>query len=78
MIEIDSIYNDEEYEDPLYDKAVDFVISIQKASTSLIQRKFLIGYNRASRIIDLLEERGVIGPSNGIRPREVLIQERED
>ena len=44
-----------------------------KISASLIQRRFRLGYNRAARIIDLLEERGVIGPQNGSKPREVLV-----
>ena len=65
---------EEEYDDPLYNDIVDFVIETQKASASLIQRRFKVGYNRAARIIDLLEERGIIGPQNGSKPREVLIK----
>lgn len=61
-------------EDPLYNEIVEFVIHTQKASASLLQRKFKLGYNRAARIIDLLEERGIIGPANGSKPREVLVQ----
>ncbi len=61
-------------EDPLYKDIVQFVVSTQKASASLIQRKFKLGYNRAARIVDILEENGVIGPANGSKPREVLIQ----
>ncbi len=61
--------------DELYDQIVEFVIRTQKASASLLQRKFNIGYNRAARMIDLLEERGVIGPATGnSKPREVLVQ----
>ncbi len=59
-------------EEPLYDEIVDFVIEQGKASTSLIQRRFRLGYNRAARCIDLLEERGIVGPPNGSKPREVL------
>jgi len=59
-------------EEPLYNEIVDFVINSQKASASLLQRKFRLGYNRAARAVDLLEERGIIGPSNGSKPREVL------
>ncbi len=59
-------------EEPLYNDIVDFVIQSQKASASLLQRRFKIGYNRAARAIDLLEERGVVGPNNGSKPREVL------
>ena len=68
----------EEYDDPLYNVIVEFVISTQKASASLLQRKFKLGYNRAARIIDLLEERGIIGPSNGSKPREVLVKLEEN
>ena len=63
-----------EEDDPLYNEIVEFVISTQKASASLIQRKFKLGYNRAARIVDLLEERGIIGPQNGSKPREVLVR----
>lgn len=65
---------EEEYEDPLYQEIVEFVIETQKASASLLQRRFKLGYNRAARIIDLLEERGIIGPQNGSKPREVLVK----
>ncbi len=61
-------------EEPLYNEIVDFVVQSGKASTSLIQRRFRLGYNRAARCIDLLEERGVVGPQNGSKPREVLIK----
>ncbi len=61
-------------EDPLYDNVKEFAIEFGKISASLIQRKYRIGYNRAARLIDLLEERGVIGPQNGANPREILIQ----
>ena len=64
----------EEYDDPLYNEIVEFVIETQKASASLLQRRFKLGYNRAARIIDLLEERGIIGPPNGSKPREVLVK----
>lgn len=59
-------------EEPLYDEIVNFVIEQGKASTSLLQRRFRLGYNRAARCIDLLEERGIVGPPNGSKPREVL------
>jgi len=64
----------EEYDDPLYNEIVDFAVQNTKISASLIQRRFRLGYNRAARIIDLLEERGIIGPQNGSKPREVLIK----
>ncbi len=65
---------EEEYDDPLYNEIVTFVVESQKASASLLQRRFKLGYNRAARIIDLLEERGIIGPQNGSKPREVLVK----
>ena len=64
----------DDYEEPLYNEIVDFVVSQGKASASLLQRRFRLGYNRAARIIDLLEERGIIGPANGSKPREVLVK----
>lgn len=70
----DGYSSDDEYEDPLYNEIVDYVIQAGKVSASLIQRKYRLGYNRAARIIDLLEERGIIGPPNGSKPREVLIK----
>ena len=70
----DGYESDSEYEDPLYNEIVDYVIQAGKVSASLIQRKYRLGYNRAARIIDLLEERGIIGPPNGSKPREVLIK----
>ena len=60
--------------DSLYDEVVEFVKMQQKASTSLLQRRFGIGYNRAARLIDTLEDRGIIGPSNGAKPREVYLK----
>ena len=66
--------SDGDSEDDLYNDVVEFVISSQKASASLIQRKFKVGYNRAARLVDILEERGIIGPQNGSKPREVLVQ----
>ena len=70
----DGYSSDDEYEDPLYNEIVDYAIQAGKISASLIQRKYRLGYNRAARIIDLLEERGIIGPQNGSKPREVLIK----
>ena len=64
----------DEYDDPVYGEVVDFALQTGKISASLIQRKFRLGYNRAARIIDLLEERGIVGPQNGSKPREVLMK----
>lgn len=64
--------------DPLYDEVKAFVIEVRKASTSLIQRKFSIGYARAARLIDGLEENGIIGPSRGSKPREVYAKAEKE
>ena len=66
------------YEEPLYNDIVEFVVTQGKASASLLQRRFHLGYNRAARCIDLLEERGIIGPSRGLKPREVLVKVESD
>jgi len=63
--------NDDEDEDPLFEDARAVVIESKKVSTSLLQRKLGIGYSRAARIIDMLEDRGVIGTQNGSKAREV-------
>ncbi|MBB1062369.1 FtsK/SpoIIIE family DNA translocase [Limosilactobacillus fastidiosus] len=67
-----------EDEDELFPEALAFVVDQQKASTSLIQRRFRIGYNRAARIIDDMEQRGYIGPANGSKPREVFKKKSQD
>lgn len=65
---------DEEIEyDELYDLAVAYVAEQGKASTSMIQRQFKIGYNRAARMIEVMEKEGVVGPADGARPRKVLV-----
>ncbi len=65
-------------DDELYDQIVDFVVKTQKASASLLQRKFKIGYNKAATMIDTLEENGIIGPPTGnSKPREVLVKYSE-
>ncbi len=61
-----------EEDDELYEEARQTVISAGKASTSYLQRKLGVGYARAARLIDILEERGVVGPGSGAKPREVL------
>ncbi len=64
-------------QDELIDDVIAYVVKSRKASTSLIQRQFQIGYNRAARIIDDLEDRGIIGPENGSKPRVVLMDKEE-
>lgn len=65
-----SLFN--EGADPLYDQALDIVIQAGKASASYIQRRLKIGYNRAARLVEEMEERGIVGPANGSKPREVI------
>lgn len=59
-------------EDPLYDQALQIVVQAGKASASYIQRRLKIGYNRAARLVEEMEERGIVGPQNGSKPREVI------
>jgi S-DNA-T family DNA segregation ATPase FtsK/SpoIIIE len=61
-------------DDPMYNEIVEFAVNAGKISASLIQRKYRFGYNRAARIIDIMESRGIIGPANGSKPREVLVK----
>ncbi|MGI6680947.1 MAG: DNA translocase FtsK 4TM domain-containing protein [Bdellovibrionota bacterium] len=69
---------EDEDKDELYDKAVEYVIQKGQASTSMIQRVFRIGYNRAARIIDMMERNGIVGPMDGAKPREVFAAEYDD
>lgn len=62
-------------EDDLYNEAIDVVTNAGKASASLLQRRLRVGYARAARLLDLLEEAGVIGPAEGAKPRDVLISD---
>lgn len=64
-----------EVQDEVYDEAVQMIVEMQTASISLLQRRFRIGYNRAARLIDEMEMRGIIGPSEGSKPRKVNITE---
>ena len=64
--------------DPLFEEAARLLIYHQQGSTSLIQRKFSIGYNRAGRIMDQLEKAGIVGPTNGSKAREVLCMDEND
>ena len=68
----DSSFDDGEDDDDMYEEAKQTVIEAGKASTSYLQRKLKLGYARAARLIDMLEERGVVGPGDGAKPREVL------
>lgn len=64
-------------EDELLPEAIELVVQAQQASVSMLQRRFRIGYNRAARIIDMMEDRQIIGPADGSRPRQVLITEAD-
>ncbi|MDT0172070.1 DNA translocase FtsK [Exiguobacterium sp. BRG2] len=72
MIPKDVPEGETEVDDSLYDEVVQFILTQETASTSMIQRKYRIGYNRAARLIDALEENGLIGPSEGSKPRRVM------
>lgn len=63
----------EESVDEFLEDAIEFVIQSEQASASLLQRRFRVGYNRAARLVDCMEERGIIGPARGSKPREVLM-----
>ena len=67
-------YSDDE-EDELYEEAVRVVSEAKKASASLLQRRLKVGYARAARLLDIMEARGVVGPGEGAKPREVFIRE---
>jgi len=64
--------------DEKYQAALEFVVVNRQASISGVQRALRVGYNRAARIIDLMEKRGIIGPSDGVKPRQVLVQRLDD
>ncbi|QHJ71043.1 FtsK/SpoIIIE family DNA translocase [Planococcus halotolerans] len=68
----------DEETDEIYDEAVQLVTEMQTASVSMLQRRFRVGYSRAARIIDQMEQRGVVGPYEGSKPRTVLVQKQEE
>jgi S-DNA-T family DNA segregation ATPase FtsK/SpoIIIE len=72
-----AVVADSEADDTLYEEAMRLVVLHQQASTSMLQRRLKVGYSRAARLLDLLEERGVVGPSEGAKGREVLITDEE-
>ena len=59
--------------DPLFEEAAHAIVLTQQGSTSMIQRRFSIGYNRAGRLMDQLEKAGIVGAAQGSKPREVMI-----
>ncbi|SDG99861.1 DNA translocase FtsK [Alteribacillus persepolensis] len=78
MIPEDKPKVQDEVSDELYEDAVDLVTQMQTASVSMLQRRFRIGYTRAARLIDEMEMRGIVGPYEGSKPREVLIHSYSD
>ncbi len=68
---------DDEGTDELLPEAIDFVVDSGKASVSMLQRRFRIGYNRAASIVDMMEERGIVTPQDGSRPRQVLVTKED-
>lgn len=64
--------------DPMFEEVARLIVQTQQGSTSMIQRKFSIGYNRAGRLMDQLEIAGIVGPAHGAKPREVLCISEED
>ena len=69
---------EESQKDVLYDEVLNYAIRMGQISASLIQRKYSIGYNRAARIMDMFEERGLVGPAKGSKPRDVLVKYEEE
>jgi len=74
---ISSEFEEDSEEDELYPAAVRLVVSHGQASTSMLQRRFKIGYGRAARLLDLMERRGIVGPLDGAKPRQVLVSRAE-
>ncbi|MDY0396418.1 DNA translocase FtsK [Virgibacillus halophilus] len=68
----------EEVDDELFDDAVQMIIEMQSASVSMLQRRFRIGYTRAARLIDAMEDRGIVGPYEGSKPRKVLVSQQTE
>lgn len=73
----DGVSDDYNEEDELLPAAVDVVVKAQKASASLLQRRLKVGYARAARLLDIMEDKGVIGPGDGAKPREVFMRKEE-
>jgi S-DNA-T family DNA segregation ATPase FtsK/SpoIIIE len=74
---VPGLYDEDEEEDELYPAAVRLVVAHGQASTSMLQRRFKIGYGRAARLLDLMERRGIVGPLDGAKPRQVLVTREE-
>ncbi|MFA5188165.1 MAG: DNA translocase FtsK 4TM domain-containing protein [Patescibacteria group bacterium] len=70
-------FSDPDQGDELFDEAKEIILQAGKASTSYLQRRLKVGYARAARLMDLLEEAGIVGPGEGAKPREILVTEKE-
>ena len=68
--------NESDVDDDMFEEARELVIESGKASTSFLQRRLKLGYARAARLMDILEDKGIVGPGNGAKPREVLVSGR--
>src|SRR5262249_43235563 len=67
----------DDVDDQFFEQAVRLVVNNGQASTSMLQRRFRIGYTRAARIVEMMQERGIVGPLNGAKPREILVSKDE-
>ena len=66
---------DQDDDDPAYDQALDLISRMQEVSVSKIQREMRLGYNKAAKIIERMEREGIVGPANGVKPRQVLLRQ---
>ena len=64
-------------EDELLADAIDFAVHSEQCSVAMLQRRFRIGYNRAARLVDMMEEKGIVGPADGSKPRKVLMTQAQ-
>ena len=81
--EIDPVYFDASYyvtpeDEELVQKCIEIIRQEKKASTSMLQRRLRLGYTRAARVVDVLERRGIVGPENGAKGREILVDLDQD
>jgi S-DNA-T family DNA segregation ATPase FtsK/SpoIIIE len=73
----DDASGEDDVDDQFFEQAVRLVVNNGQCSTSMLQRRFRIGYTRAARIVEMMEERGIVGPLNGAKPREILVTRDE-
>ncbi|HEY6100176.1 MAG TPA: DNA translocase FtsK, partial [Anaeromyxobacter sp.] len=70
----DRVGFDVDEDDPVYDQAIELVSRMEEVSVSKLQREMRLGYNKAAKIIERMEREGIVGPANGVKPRQVLIR----